>query len=279
MKKRVAMDTEILEANTKLTPFLDKPTLGNCLEVLPQMPANCVDMVFFDPPYFLQLPSKAPLIRWDVKTEVQSPEEKWDRFDSFEQYDNFIVNILTCVRRVMKPNATIWAIGTYHNIFRVGKILHDLGFWILNDVIWFKTNAMPNWLAVRLTNATETLIWALKDRDQRYTFNKEAAREYAEEDSSRYRKKISKLSTNVWHIPVCSGSERLKRQIDGKVTRLHPTQKPEKLMERIISISTNPEDVILDPMAGTGTTGVVARRLGRHFIMVDNKQRRPILFR
>jgi DNA modification methylase len=227
-----------------------------------KMPSEIADMIFFDPPYFLQLPEKKRLIRWEVKTEVESPEEYWDKFSSFQEYDEFITANLVEIKRLMKPNATIWAIGTYHNILRIGKIMQDLGFWILNDIIWFKKNPMPNWLGVRFTNSTETLIWAVKDKySKKYTFNKEVVKEYCFKDWGK------KIAYNVWRIPICMGKERLKNK-EGK--RLHPTQKPEELMERIISISTKPKDIVFDPMAGTGTTGVVAKRLGRHFIMIEN---------
>jgi len=250
-------DSEIIEA--KLTPFLDKVILGDCLEILPQMPPNSIDMVFFDPPYFLQLPPKR-LIRWEVHTLVEGVNDEWDKFSSFEEYDTFLWRCLEAIRPVMKPNATIWAIGTYHNIFRVGTILQNLGFWILNDVIWVKTNPMPNWLNVRLTNATETLIWAVKDKKAKnYTFNPEAARSFDNK----------KIALNTWRISLCTGKERLKDETGKK---LHSTQKPEKLLERIISISTKEGDVILDPVAGTGTTGYIAKKLGRHFIMIEKNE-------
>ncbi|MEM4969897.1 MAG: DNA methyltransferase [Sulfolobales archaeon] len=247
-----------------LGDVLNRVIHGDCLEVLRRLPSEIVDMVFFDPPYFLQLPRKR-LVRWEVRTVVESPEEPWDYFDSWDEYDSFIAGVLKEVRRLMKPNATIWAIGTYHNIYRIGKIMQDLGFWILNDVIWFKTNPMPNWLGVRMTNATETLIWAVKDRGvKNYTFNIEEARRYSLKDWG------NKLAYNVWRIPICSGEERLK---DEKGKRLHPTQKPEELLERIILISTKPGDIILDPMAGTGTTGAVAMRLGRRFILIEKEEK------
>ena len=251
--------------DSKLETFLNKVIQGDCLEVMKKMPSEIVDMVFFDPPYFLQLPNKKRLIRWEVKTEVESPEEYWDKFSSFQEYDDFIARCLTEIRRLMKPNATIWAIGTYHNIFRIGKIMQDLGFWMLNDIIWFKTNPMPNWLGVRFTNSTETLIWAVKDKNsKKYTFNKDVAKNYCFKDWKK------KLTYNVWRIPICMGEERLKNE-DGR--RLHPTQKPKELLERIILISTKPNDIVFDPMAGTGTTGVAAKIHGRNFIMIEKEEK------
>ncbi len=253
------------EENFKLEDFLNKIILGDCLEVMKKMSSEIADMVFFDPPYFLQLPDKKRLIRWEVKTEVESPEEYWDKFSSLQEYDDFITSSLAEIRRLMKPNATIWAIGTYHNILRIGKIMQDLGFWILNDVIWFKSNPMPNWLGVRFTNSTETLIWAVRDKNsKKYTFNREVAKIYCFKDWGK------KLAYNVWRIPICAGKERLKNE-NGK--RLHPTQKPVELLERIILISTKPNDIVLDPMAGTGTTGVVAKMHGRNFIMIEKEEK------
>ncbi|MBC7287910.1 MAG: site-specific DNA-methyltransferase [Armatimonadetes bacterium] len=217
-------------------------------------------MVFLDPPYFLQLPNKK-LLRWGVRTEVDSPEAEWDRFGSFTEYDTFVGGVLEECRRLMKPSATIWVIGTYHNIYRIGALLQDIGFWILNDVTWFKTNPMPNWLNVRMTNATETLIWAVRDRDAKdYVYDAAVAKACSLEDFG------ARIALNVWRIPLCTGRERLKNR-SGK--RLHPTQKPERLLERVIRISTRPGDIILDPMAGTGTTGVVAKALGRRYILIE----------
>lgn len=240
----------------KLKDVLNKIILGDCISVMKRMEPEIADMVFIDPPYFLQLPKKR-LIRWEVKTIVEGVSEDWDKFSSFKTYDSFLKELLTRAKKIMKPKATIWVIGTYHNIFRLGKIMQDLGFWILNDVLWVKTNPMPNWLGVRFTNATETLIWAVKDKKVKgYTFNKNLAREFGN----------GKLGLNLWHIPLCTGRERIKNE-EGK--KLHSTQKPEKLLERVILTSTKEGDVVFDPVAGSGTTGYVAKRLGRDFIMID----------
>jgi len=256
---------EDLSKNTGISELLDSVILGDCLYVLKKIPSETVDMVFFDPPYFLQLPRSKRLIRWYVKTVVDSPEEYWDLFDSWDEYDVFIARVLREIRRVMRRNATIWAIGTYHNIFRIGKIMQDLGFWILNDVIWFKINSMPNWLNVRFSNSTETLIWAVKDRGvKNYVYNHKIARSYSFEDFG------SRIALNIWRIPIVRGRERLRDE-SGK--KLHPTQKPEELLRRVIEVSTNEGDIVLDPMAGTGTTGVVAKRMNRRFIMIEKEKR------
>jgi DNA modification methylase len=243
-----------------LEHVLDRIVVGDCLEVMASMPDGSVDLVFLDPPYYLQLPGKK-LVRWGSNTDVESPEREWDRFSSFEEYDQFMRAVMAECQRLMKPSATIWIIGTYHNILRVGSLMQDLGFWMLNDVTWFKNNPMPNWLNVRMTNATETLLWATRDRRAKgYTYNAAAAKEYSLADLE------SRIALNVWRIPICTGRERLKGA-DGK--RLHPTQKPERLLERVMRISSSRGQVALDPMAGTGTTGAVARRLGRHFICIE----------
>ena len=251
----VLIDTpEIKEYSLK--DITNKVILGNTLKVLKKLPEESVDMAFMDPPYFLQLPNKK-LRRWNAKTEVDAVNDDWDKFGSFEEYDNFIKNILTEIKRVMKPNATVWVIATYHSIFRIGKIMQDLGYWILNDVHWVKTNPMPNWLGVRFTNATETLIWAVKDKKaKKYTFNKEWAKEFG----------IGKVGANVWVLPICSGKERLKNE-NGK--KLHSTQKPVKLLKRVILTSTKEGDIVLDPLAGVGTTGYVAKALNKQFIMIE----------
>jgi len=235
---------------------LNSVILGDTLKVLKKLPKETFDMVFIDPPYFLQLPKKE-LKRWGVKTVVEGVDDDWDKFPSFEEYDKFIQNLFTEVKRVMKPNATVWVIATYHSIFRIGKIMQDLGYWILNDVIWVKTNPMPNWLGVRFTNATETLIWAVKDKNfKKYTFNKDYAKQCG----------IGKIGANVWVLPLCNGKERLK---DEKGKKIHSTQKPIELLKRVILTSTNEGDLILDPVAGVGTTGYVAKALKRNFVMIE----------
>jgi len=239
-----------------LNEIKNKVILGDAFKVLEKIDDKVFDMVFIDPPYFLQLPNKQ-LRRWTAKTVVEGVNDEWDKFSSFQEYDEFIQKLLIEVKRVMKPTATIWVIATYHSIFRIGKIMQDLGFWVLNNVIWVKTNPMPNWLGVRFTNATETLIWAVKDKHSKgHTFNKNYAKECG----------VGKVGANVWVLPICNGKERLK---DGKGKKLHSTQKPEELLKRIISTSTKEEDLILDPVAGVGTTGYVARALKRNFVMTE----------
>lgn len=233
---------------------------GDCLTIMEHLPANTYSMVFIDPPYFLQLPKKQ-LKRWKSNTQVSGVEEHWDQFASFEEYDKFVVEVLNKVKRLMKDNATIWVIGTYHSLYRWGKIMQDMGFWILNDVIWLKSNPMPNWLGVRFTNATETLIWATKNKTAKdYIFNKEQAKVFG----------IGKVYENVWKIPICSGSERVK---DEQGQKVHPTQKPIELLKRVILTSTKENDLILDPMTGIGTTGVSAYLLGRKFTIIEREDK------
>jgi len=244
----------------KLSEIENKIILGDTFKVLKKIENEVFDMVFIDPPYFLQLPNKQ-LRRWSVKTVVEGVNDEWDKFGSFQEYDNFITELLQEIKRVLKPNGTVWVIATYHSIFRIGKIMQDLGYWILNDVIWIKTNPMPNWLGVRFTNATETLIWAVKDKGvKRYTFNKEYAKKFG----------MGKVRSNVWILPICWGKERIKGT-NGK--KLHSTQKPIELLKRVILTSTKEGDLILDPVAGTGTTGYVANALRRSFVMIEiNKE-------
>ncbi|MCX7909291.1 MAG: DNA methyltransferase [Ignavibacteria bacterium] len=239
-----------------LEKITNKVVWGNAFNVLPKLAKESFDLIFIDPPYFLQLPKKE-LRRWNVNTVVEGVDDEWDKFQSFEDYDNFITKLLTLTKNLMKPNATIWVISTYHSIFRIGKIMQDLGFWILNDIVWVKTNPMPNWLGVRFTNATEHLIWAVKDKEtKKYKFNKEYAKMFG----------IGNVGANVWFLPICQGNERLK---DKTGKKLHSTQKPIELLKRVILTSSAEGDFILDPMAGTGTTGFVAKELKRNFVMVE----------
>ncbi|WP_083469259.1 site-specific DNA-methyltransferase [Methylobacterium variabile] len=235
---------------------LDEVILGDCLTALDRLPPASVDLVFADPPYNLQLGAGA-LLRPDQST-VDAVDDDWDQFASFEAYDAFTRAWLTACRRVMKPTATLWVIGSYHNIFRVGSALQDLGFWILNDIVWRKANPMPNFRGKRFTNAHETLIWASRSEQKGYTFHYEALK--GGNDDLQMR--------SDWFIPLCTGEERLKGEHGRK---LHPTQKPEALLARTILSSSNPGDVVLDPFFGTGTTGAVARRLGRHFIGIEQE--------
>ncbi|MCB1500651.1 MAG: site-specific DNA-methyltransferase [Bauldia sp.] len=236
--------------------WLDTIIRGDCITALEQLPAASVDVVFADPPYNLQL--EGPLTRPD-QSAVDAVDDDWDKFASFAAYDAFTRAWLLACRRVLKPNGTLWVIGSYHNIFRVGAVLQDLGFWILNDVVWRKTNPMPNFRGRRFQNAHETMIWASRDPDAKgYTFNYDALK--AGNDDLQVR--------SDWLFPICTGGERLK---DGEGRKAHPTQKPEALLHRILTASSRPGDVILDPFFGTGTTGAVARRLGRHFVGIERE--------
>ena len=227
---------------------------GDCVAEMAKIPASSVDLVFADPPYNLQL--QGDLKRPD-DSRVDAVNDEWDKFPSFGAYDDFTRAWLMACRRLMKPNATLWVIGSYHNIFRVGTLLQDIGFWILNDVVWRKSNPMPNFRGRRFTNAHETLIWAARDAAKRdYTFNYEALK--AGNDDIQVR--------SDWFIPLCTGEERLKGR-DGK--KLHPTQKPEALLARVILAASRPDDLVLDPFCGTGTTGAVAHRLRRRFIGIE----------
>src|SRR5881227_2518595 len=225
--------------------------IGDCVAAMAKLPAESVDLIFADPPYNLQL--QGDLKRPD-DSRVDAVDDDWDKFASFAAYDDFSRAWLIACRRVMKPNATLWVIGSYHNIFRVGAILQDLGFWILNDVVWRKTNPMPNFRGRRFTNAHETMIWAAREAGAKgYTFNYEALKAGNEDIQVR----------SDWTLPLCTGEERLKG-VDGK--KLHPTQKPAALLARVILSSSRPDDLVLDPFSGTGTTGAVATRLRRRFI-------------
>lgn len=234
---------------------LDQILAGDCVEIMNGLPAESVDLIFADPPYNLQL--RGDLHRPD-NSKVDAVDDDWDRFSSFEAYDAFTRDWLAAARRLLKPGGAIWTIGSYHNVFRLGAELQNQGFWILNDVVWRKSNPMPNFRGTRLTNAHETLIWASKAEGARYTFNYEALKSLNEGTQMR----------SDWMLPICQGAERLR---DAAGEKIHPTQKPEALLQRILIGTTNPGDVVLDPFFGTGTTGAAARRLGRHFIGIERE--------
>jgi modification methylase len=231
----------------------DGVTDGDCLAVMAALPEASVDLVFADPPYNLQLSGE--LHRPD-NSRVDGVDEDWDKFADFAEYDRFTHAWLAAARRLLKPSGALWVIGSYHNIFRIGAALQDLGFWILNDVVWRKSNPMPNFRGRRFTNAHETLLWCARDREARYTFNYDAMKALNDELQMR----------SDWLIPICAGPERL-RDADGK--KAHPTQKPEALLHRVLLASTRPGELVLDPFCGTGTTGAVARRLGRRFVGIE----------
>lgn len=231
---------------------LDQILSGDCRDVLPTLPEESMDLVFADPPYNLQL--RQELHRPDGSC-VDAVDDAWDRFESFEEYDRFTRGWLAACRRVLKPSGGLWVIGTYHNIHRVGAILQDLGFWILNEITWIKSNPMPNFRGVRFTNAHETLLWAARDRGARYTFHHHAMKSLNEDLQMR----------SDWVLPVCSGRERLRAAGE----KVHSTQKPEALLYRVILSTSDPGDVVLDPFFGSGTTGAVARRLGRRWIGIE----------
>ncbi|MFK4057656.1 site-specific DNA-methyltransferase [Brevundimonas sp. NPDC046655] len=230
---------------------------GDCIEVLKGLPDKSVDMVFADPPYNLQL--GGDLLRPD-NSKVDAVDDDWDKFDSFAAYDAFTRAWLTECRRVLKDEGSLWVIGSYHNIFRLGSAMQDLGFWVLNDIIWRKSNPMPNFKGTRFTNAHETLIWAAKSREQkRYTFNYDALKAFNEDTQMR----------SDWTLALCTGNERLK---DDNGDKAHPTQKPEALLHRVLLSASRVGDVVLDPFFGTGTTGAAAKRLGRHFIGIERDE-------
>jgi len=234
---------------------LDQILEGDCVSRLPQLPAGSVDVIFADPPYNLQLQQE--LWRPNM-TKVDAVDDAWDQFGSLTEYDQFTRVWLTECRRVLKDTGTIWIIGSYHNIYRVGSILMDLDYWILNDLLWVKTNPTPNFRGVRFTNAHETLLWAQKHKGAKYTFNYQAMKSLNEGLQMR----------SDWHIPICSGQERIK--LNG--IKAHSTQKPEALLYRVLLSSTNPGDVVLDPFFGTGTTGAVAKKLQRRWIGIERDE-------
>jgi modification methylase len=264
---------------------------GDCLDVLSFVPSNSVDLVFADPPYNLQLGTKD--LRRPNDTQVDGVDDHWDQFASFADYDRFTERWLKECRRVLKPTGSIWVIGSYHNIFRIGRVLQDIGYWILNDVIWLKLNPMPHFRGVRFTNAHETLIWAKKSEGARkITFNYQALKALngGKQMRSDWQLPAADLAADgvvpdgsleagdgpaaleelieEWRLPICSGAERLR---DANGRKQHSTQKPEALLERVLLATSRPGDLVLDPFAGTGTTGVVAQRLGRRWIMVERE--------
>ncbi|MEM7343707.1 MAG: site-specific DNA-methyltransferase [Chloroflexota bacterium] len=233
---------------------LDQIIQGDNLDVLETLPEKSIDLIFADPPYNLQLQQEL----WRPnQTKVDAVNDKWDQFGSFADYDQFTYRWLTACRRVLKDTGAIWVIGSYHNIYRVGAILMNLDYWILNDVVWVKTQPMPNFRGVRFTNAHETLLWAQKHKGNKYTFNYQAMKALNDDRQMR----------SDWEIPLCTGHERLR--VDG--VKVHTTQKPEALLYRVIQSTSNPGDVILDPFFGTGTTGAVAKKLHRHWIGIERE--------
>jgi modification methylase len=256
----VVLSTEDFNAGALLGLGTPPPNVlinGDCLDVLSFVPSNSVDLIFADPPYNLQLRTQD--LRRPNDTVVDGVDDHWDQFGSFEEYDRFTARWLKECRRILSPTGSIWVIGSYHNIFRVGSLLQDTGYWILNDVVWLKANPMPHFRGVRFTNAHETMIWAKKSEGARkITFNYRALKEL----------NGGKQMRSDWYLPICGGAERLRDE-NGK--KLHSTQKPEALLERVLLATSRPGDLVLDPFAGTGTTGIVAQKLGRRWIMVERE--------
>ena len=239
-----------------MTKFLNKITNGNSLEILKKIPDKTFDLVFADPPYNLQIGKK---LKRPDDSKVNGVNDKWDQFKNFNDYDNFCKLWLTESKRVLKDNGSIWVIGTYHNIFRLGYHIQNMEFWILNDVIWRKNNPMPNFRGTRFTNAHETLIWASKNKKSKYTFNYQSLKCLNDDLQMR----------SDWTLPICSGNERIKK--NGK--KVHSTQKPESLLHRILLASTNKGDFVFDPFLGTGTTAVVAKKLGRNYFGIEREKK------
>ncbi len=232
---------------------LDQVIMGESVRIMRMLPPAAVHCIFADPPYNLQLRGE---LRRPDESLVDGVDDDWDRFTDFSAYDAFTREWLTEARRLLRKDGTIWVIGSYHNIFRIGAIMQELGFWILNDVIWRKANPMPNFRGRRFTNAHETMIWAARGQDSRYRFNYQAMKSLNDDVQMR----------SDWFIPLCTGAERLR---NAHGLKLHPTQKPEALLHRVMLASTSPGDIILDPFLGTGTTAAVARRLSRHYIGIE----------
>lgn len=235
----------------------DSIYIGDCVKIMRELPKKSIDCIFADPPYNLQLNGE---LHRPNNTRVDGVDDAWDQFESLKTYDKFTKEWLSAAHNLLKPDGTIWVIGSYHNIFRLGYIMQDLGFWILNDIIWRKSNPMPNFRGRRFTNAHETLIWASKSKDSKYHFNYDAMKALNEDLQMR----------SDWYLPLCTGQERLK---DTKGNKAHPTQKPESLLHRVLLSSTKKGDTILDPFFGTGTTGAVAKKLGRSYIGIERDKK------
>jgi modification methylase len=243
---------------------LGRILLGDCIEILGALPENSVDLIFADPPYNLQLQND--LYRPD-RSKVDAVDDRWDKFEDFKAYDEFTRQWLSASQRVLKDTGTIWVIGSYHNIYRVGAIMQDLGFWILNDILWIKDNPMPNFRGVRFANAHEILIWAQKKKGSKYTFNHQSMK--ALNDDSRESGLQMRSDWRHWNLPLATGKQRIK--LNG--TKVHSTQKPEALLYRVIVASSNPGDTVLDPFFGSGTTGAVAKKLGRNWIGIERDKK------
>ena len=239
-----------------LTSLENKIICGDCIEELKKIPDESIDLIFADPPYFMQ--TEGELLRTNG-SKFAGVEDEWDKFSSYNEYDNFCFNWLKECKRIIKKNASIWVIGSFQNIYRIGFIMQNLGFWILNDVIWSKPNAVPNFGGTRFQNSHETLLWCTKDKNSKYTFNYKTMKHLNGD----------KQDKSVWDISICIGSERIKGE-DGK--KVHSTQKPEKLLYKVILSSSKPGDLVLDPFFGTGTTGAIAKKLGRKFIGIEKEQ-------
>ena len=239
-----------------MSKFVNKIVNGNSLEILKTIPNKTFDLVFADPPYNLQIGKK---LKRPDDSKVNGVNDEWDQFESFNDYDNFCKCWLTECKRVLKDDGSIWVIGTYHNIFRLGYHIQNKGYWMLNDVIWRKNNPMPNFRGTRFTNAHETLIWASKNKKSKYTFNYQSLKCLNDDLQMR----------SDWTLPICNGSERIKK--NGK--KVHSTQKPESLLHRILLASTNKDDFVFDPFLGTGTTAVVAKKLGRNYFGIEKEKK------
>jgi len=239
-----------------MSKFLNKIVNGNSLKILKTIPNKTFDLVFVDPPYNLQIGKK---LKRPDDSKVNGVNDEWDQFESFNDYDNFCKFWLTECKRVLKDNGSIWVIGTYHNIFRLGYHIQNIGYWILNDVIWKKNNPMPNFRGTRFTNAHETLIWASKHKKSKYTFNYQSLKCLNDDLQMR----------SDWTLPICNGNERIKK--NGK--KVHSTQKPESLLHRILLASTNKDDFVFDPFLGTGTTAIVAKKLGRNYFGIEKEKK------